>query len=69
MSVTRAEVLKALRRLGYAVGTADLAMIMDAPSYAVNKALQGLYWTDKIDRQPRLINGREYLYRAKELNA
>lgn len=68
MSVTRAAVLIALRRLGYFVTCGDLAQIMDETSYAVSKALQGLYATDKIDRETTLCRAG-FRYRAKAVVA
>lgn len=64
MTVTRAAVLQTVRRLGYPVGSGQLAQIMGETSYAVNKALIALYARDKIDRRPRLT-GHRYLYFAK----
>ena len=61
---TRADVLTTLRRLGYAVGSGDLAQIMDAPSYVVRKCLGALYSRDLIDREMRSGASR-FVYSAK----
>jgi hypothetical protein len=66
---TRAEVLKTLRRLGYAVGSGDLAVIMDATSYRVTKALTGLYARDLIDRTAVFGGNEKFVYRAKAVSA
>lgn len=71
MSLTRAQVLTALREYGQPITPTGLAAVMHSRSRAVSDVLQKLAFKDQVDRRPHPFPSYRapYVYVAKGLQS